>query len=409
MLKIFLFCYGISIALPDIVVAEINNVRFRLDDVIIIVLFIYSIIIFLSNSLHFTRTQIIIIDSVLLFALYCLQSIFIGILRNLPLDFYSFSRMIMCVVIFVTFVIILKEKRFRTFNLGFLVGSVLFLLQFIFRYYDILGNSDIEYYYQIKKVLSFETWNPNNTANTAIMLAFILILTSSSTVRPLRNLSNVLSALLITIPFLVFSRGAVLDILIAGLSFFLLSPKGEKFRILALYFIPITLSLIYYFFIVFINQSNFVVQAFTIDLRTGRGLSRHDIMWKTALDLIVESPILGHGFGQEILLYKEKLGSGMAHNAFLSVWVECGFIGLLIFIFPFLYMIRKFLKFLQRSSHINNYDNRVIICLSFLIGLLILNLSQSASYWYKQQMLIFTMMVIYLGIFEDMISKYWRK
>jgi O-antigen ligase len=50
-----------------------------------------------------------------------------------------------------------------------------------------------------------------------------------------------------------------------------------------------------------------------------------------AWQAIQTQPVVGHGFGQE-LPYLTLIGSeGRAHDAYLAVWIELGFAGLLIF------------------------------------------------------------------------------
>jgi hypothetical protein len=112
--------------------------------------------------------------------------------------------------------------------------------------------------------------------------------------------------------------------------------------------------------------------------------------------LIAKSPLIGHGFGQEIRLFKEEYGRGMSQNAFLSVLVEGGLLGLLLFTWPLAYLGRS----LWKSAHGRFYDTRAVLCLGFLLAMLALSTTQSALYWHKSQTLILTLILVYIGINE---------
>ena len=106
-----------------------------------------------------------------------------------------------------------------------------------------------------------------------------------------------------------------------------------------------------------IREGRLLRSAVRINLSTGEGLSDHHKMWRRALDLIARSPLIGHGFGQEIRLYKAEFGSGMAHNAFLSVCVEGGLMGLLLFTWPLSYLGHR----LWKLAHGRFYDTRAVL------------------------------------------------
>jgi O-antigen ligase len=79
--------------------------------------------------------------------------------------------------------------------------------------------------------------------------------------------------------------------------------------------------------------------------------------WASALELVNKSPIIGYGTGDEILMlkstyfekeyyisYKEGFN---AHNQYLSYIIKNGFIGLIIFLFSFIYFL--FLSIKQKD------------------------------------------------------------
>src|ERR1019366_4553327 len=65
-----------------------------------------------------------------------------------------------------------------------------------------------------------------------------------------------------------------------------------------------------------------------VDLATGEGLSDRFDRWNEAIRAIQAAPLLGQGFGQEWIYLSNQGSEGVAHNAYLSVWIELGIGGL---------------------------------------------------------------------------------
>jgi O-antigen ligase len=98
------------------------------------------------------------------------------------------------------------------------------------------------------------------------------------------------------------------------------------------------------------------------------------IRWEAAIDIIKESPIIGHGSGSEIELLKEKyfekklynsyLHELNAHNQYLSFLINFGLIGLIVYLLTLAWGVREAIK------------NKDVMLLSFMILVIIVSLSE---------------------------------
>lgn len=129
---------------------------------------------------------------------------------------------------------------------------------------------------------------------------------------------------------------------------------------------------------------------------TGQGFGARYEYWSMALELIGESPIIGHGFGQELILFERVRGEGMCHNAFLSVGIEGGLLGLLLFILPLVTIIRYFWRRFRNRRH----HDIAVVCLAFMAALIIMSMTQSVLYWYKSHTIALALIISVIG-FED--------
>lgn len=389
--NILLFSYGASIGLPDIAIGFYNT-RLRIDDGIMMILFFCVLINGLYHPYRFTKTQLKFLKLATLFAVSCLLSSCVTLILDLSFDYYSLFRMLGCMLILVTLSTILKSPRLLVWlGWGLLLGGSILMLQILLTWHSKAAQiSLLEYFFRLKNALSFKTWNPNTSASYAIMFAFIVALISYEMSGIKKGIFWVAAGAFSLIPLFTFSRAAVAGIGTAWLTFILLAHGNRPAKaVIVMLFIGMFIFLAIY-------EGELIRSAVRINLSTGEGLSDHHINWRRALNLIARSPLIGHGFGQEIRLYKAEFGGGMAHNAFLSVCVEGGLMGLLLFIWPLGHLGCCLWKF----SHGRFYDTRAVLCFGFLLGILVLSITQSALYWHKSQMIIMSLMVVYLGKVE---------
>jgi O-antigen ligase len=110
-------------------------------------------------------------------------------------------------------------------------------------------------------------------------------------------------------------------------------------------------------------------------------------LWKAGLRAFAESPIIGYGTGGFVRAITPQLGTGsqVAHNSFISVLVEEGLIGLILYLLMFLAAYRAVRRFplLERRfglvlmgtlvvamSPLTWEDRKSVwVCLAILVGL----------------------------------------
>ena len=372
---ILLFIYGISIGLPDMAIGFYNT-RLRIDDCVMMIMFLCVFINGLYHPYRLTRSQLKFLKLVAFFVVFCLLSSCVTLLLDFPFDPYSLLRMLGCMIILVTLSIILRSSRLLVWlGWGLLLGGGILMLQILFAWYSKTDHiALLMYSFRLKTALSFKTWNPNTSASYAIMLAFSAAFISYQFSGIRKGIFWVAAGVFSLIPLLTFSRAAIGAIGIAWLTFVLLAHRNRLEKVWI-----VTILCIGIFMCFQIREGRLLRSAVHINLSTGEGLSEHHIMWYRALDLIARSPLIGHGFGQEVRVYKAEFGKGMAHNAFLSVCVEGGLLGLLLFTWPLLYLGRRLWKF----AHGIFYETRAVLCFGFLLGILVLSITHSALYWHN--------------------------
>jgi O-antigen ligase len=80
--------------------------------------------------------------------------------------------------------------------------------------------------------------------------------------------------------------------------------------------------------------------AATLNVATGEGFSDRFSRWDMAIRAIRTKPLTGHGFGQELSNLTQVGSEGVAHDDYLTVWLELGLGGLLLFVMTIFQFIR---------------------------------------------------------------------
>ena len=106
-------------------------------------------------------------------------------------------------------------------------------------------------------------------------------------------------------------------------------------------------------------------------------VSNRGVIWKAALQLYTESPVLGIGTGSFLSAVGTVLGYRIpAHNAFLLVLVEMGIIGFLLFTVNFLVVLRPLLR-------LRGPEKMFYLCLwlALVVSMLPSNVEDSQYVW----------------------------
>lgn len=373
MLVFFIFMYGVSFGFPDLAL-DFSGTRIRLDDLFLVLIFLSFLLqrrIIYLNQFHYT-----FLLKLSYFGLFCLLSLIFCYFLKLPFNSYAFFRMLGCLLIIYTVPFILKDSFYKeTLLRGLVIGGAIFLTQVLWKWQSImlLGSQlFIKDFYMVKSGVSFETWNPNAVANFAFFFTVSFLLLKKAGTYTKNYLFWLLACFFSLVPFLIFSRGASLCIIVSWALWFLISRKHMLFK-------SIIISVITLVFLILLSKFSFLLNsASRINISTGEGFAGRYELWSFSLNTIRNHLFLGLGFGQEAFLFEKVFGSGMSHNSFLSVLIELGVFGLLLFINPLIYLLRNLQRRFKQLR-----DEKSLIAYSFFIGFLIFNLSQSELYWYK--------------------------
>lgn len=101
------------------------------------------------------------------------------------------------------------------------------------------------------------------------------------------------------------------------------------------------------------------------------GLSGRDWVWQLAISAIYQSPIVGRGTGASEMFFVSSF-----HNAYLEVWYNTGFLGLLFYVLSQLYFFYKAI-----SMAFGNYSMEIraagMLALGYMIGFVAINFFES--------------------------------
>ena len=195
-------------------------------------------------------------------------------------------------------------------------------------------------------------------------------------------------------PALVFVRGTSLSI-VGGFILFLCMARRWKW---VLVFATACLCVILY---LHTQDPQLLQDATTVNVSTGEGFSHRFDRWGMAFQAIRNEPITGHGFGQE-LTYLTLIGSeGRAHDAYLTVWIELGIVGLFLFLVP-IYQFFRAGFVLHRNPQ---FRLQGALILSLTATLCLDSLGLSTLYWEKLPTIALSLALALIGMCERNGSK----
>jgi O-antigen ligase len=383
-----LFLYAFSLGFPDFAYPLGTTINIRLDDVLI-VLFLARIILWAPAPLSRRQRSIFAWQGIFLAA--CLLSMAVEIAQGTPPGGYDAARMVGCaVIILVLPLLVQSERRLRFFLAGLVCGGVALVIQV---HQHLGGNSsnDFANFQQLKSAATFGTWNPNTIGQAALLLVFAAglgeIIFSKTAMN--RIFWPCLAAGFALVPALVFVRGTSISIA-AGFLLFLCMMRRWKW---VLVFAGVCLSAILY---LHSRDPQLMKDATSVNLKTGEGFSHRFDRWGMAFQAIQKDPLIGQGFGQE-LNYLTLIGSeGRAHNTYLTVWLELGLGGLLLFFAAVFQFIRAGI-FLYRNPQ---FQSEGALILALLFAMCLDSLGLATLYWEKLPTIALSLAIAVIGMCE---------
>lgn len=383
-----LFLYALALGFPDVAFPLGGTINIRLDDVLIL-LFLARTILWTPAPL--TSGQRKIFTGQVLFLAACLMSIAVETAQGAFPQGFETAKMAGCaVIVFVLPRLVQSQRRLRFFLAGLMCAGVALVIQ-VFLHLGTNSPNDFANFRQIKSAAAFATWNPNTIGQAAVLLVFAAGLGGIifAKTRASRILWPSLAVGFALLPALVFVRGTSLSIA-AGFLLFLCMARRWGWVLL---FAAVCLSGILYLRSL---DRPLVEGATTVNLATGEGFSDRFERWDMAVRAIQTEPILGQGFGQE-LNYLNLIGSeGRAHNAYLTVWIELGLGGLLLFLAAIFQFARAGL-FLYGDRRFQ-MQGALILALTFALGLD--SLALPTLYWEKLPTIALSLAVAIVGLCE---------
>lgn len=383
-----LFLYGLALGFPDLAYPVGSTVNLRLEDALI-VLFLARAFLWVPAKPSRSPRRILVWQAI--FLAVCLLSIAVESARGIPPSGYDAARLAGCAVILAVIpAVVNSERRLRFLVVGLVCGGVALAIQV----HQHVGESSlhgISNFEQLKSAAAFDTWNPNTIGQAALLLVFAAGLggTALSKTLAAKILSAGLALGFALLPALVYVRGTTISIA-AGFFLFLCLLRRWKWVLL---FAAACLAVLLY---LRSSQRSFLQDAASINLATGEGLSHRLDRWQLTFQGIRKNPLLGQGFGQE-LDYLTLLGSeGRAHNTYLTVWLELGSGGLLLFLAVLVQFGRAAFS-LYRNLRFQS-QGALILALTFALSLDSLGLE--TLYWEKLPTIAMALAVAVLGVCE---------
>ncbi len=383
-----LFLYALALGFPDFAYPIGTTINIRAEDVLIVLLLARTV---LWTPAPLSRGERNIFTWQAIFLAACLLSIAVETAQGNPPEGYDAAKMAGCAaILFVLPRLVQSESRLRFFVAGLMCGGVALVIQ-VHQHLGESSSNHITNFQQMKSAATFDTWNPNTMGQAGVLLVFGAGLGGMIFSKTLANriLWPCLAMGFALLPVLVFVRGTSLSIA-AGFILFLFLVHRWKW---VLVFAAVCLCAILY---LHSRDPQLMEDATTVNVTTGEGFSHRFDRWDMAFRAIEKEPFLGQGFGQE-WNYLSLIGSeGRAHDAYLTVWLELGFGGVLLFLAGIFQFVRGGL-FLYGNPRFQP-QGALILALAF--SLCLDSLALNTLYWEKLPTIALSLAVAVVGMCE---------
>jgi O-antigen ligase len=383
-----LFLYAFSLGFPDFAYPLGTTINLRLDD-LLIVLFLARTILWAPAALSRRQKNILVWQTIFLGA--CLLSIAVETAQGTPPSGYDAARMAGCaVIVLVLPLLVQSESRLRFFVAGLMCAGVALVIQ-VRQHLGESPSNDFANFEQLKSAATFGTWNPNTIGQAALVLVFAAglggIIFSKTPANKI--LWPCLATGFALVPALVFVRGTSISIASGFLLFLCLMRRWKWFLVFA----AVCLSAILF---LHSRDPQLMEDATTVNLTTGEGFSHRFDRWDMVFLAIQKAPLIGQGFGQE-LNYLTLIGSeGRAHNTYLTVWLELGLGGLLLFLGAVFQFVRAG-SFLYGTPRFQSVGALV---LALMIAMCLDSFGLETLYWEKLPTIALSLAIAVVGICE---------
>lgn len=381
--------YGFALGFPDCATPLGATINVRLDDLFLLAFLARMV---LWSPAPLSRGQAGIFRWLWIFLAACGVSAVLETALGVPPDPYDAARMAGCAVIFFVLPRILdSKKRLRFFVSGLALAGIALVIQ-VRQHVEASGGAGASAnFQQLKSAATFDTWNPNTVGQAAILLVLGAglgwILFSGAPAKKI--LWPCLAAGFALLPAFVFVRGSAISIAAAVALFLCLLRRWKS---LLLFAALSSLAVL----VLYARDRQFLEGAATVNVSTGEGLSSRLNRWGMAVQGIQDKPWLGHGFGQELCYLTQIGGEGVAHNDYLTVWLELGVGGLLLFLGTIFQFIRGGWRLYRHSR----YQQQGALVLAATLALFLDSMGLPTLYWEKLPTITLSLGVALIGLCE---------
>lgn len=233
----------------------------------------------------------------------------------------------------------------------------------------------IIYFLRIQHITTDETNNQMGLAYTlvpGVLVGYSVFRNRCCYNRKIKLLSllTILSSIWIIL-FKTVTRGAILAVII-GVFFIYYVGTNPNNRKRVIFCFMIIIPLIVYFVVIALSSietsSIGAINKLMIMAEAGDASNGRFDLWKSAITIISENPLFGHGVGY----FEKNNASAYPHQFFLQILSEFGFIGSIIILIPLFYKFRCLLKVRVTQS-------AILFSIYFVYSLVMLTFSN--SYW----------------------------
>jgi O-antigen ligase len=304
---------------------------------------------------------------------------------------YNAAKMAGCTAIVVVISrVVQSEKRLRFFVGGLMCAGIALAIQ-VRQHLDANLSRESLNFQQLKNAATFTTWNPNTIGDAAILLAFAaglgwIIYSGTLASRILWPSLGVGFAL---VPAFLFVRGSSLSIAAAFTMFLCLLRRWKSL----LLFAAVCLCTVLYLYS--LDRERFEGAA-TLNVATGEGFSERFNRWDMAVRAIQAKPLIGHGFGQELPYLTQIGGEGVAHNDYMTAWLELGLGGLLLFVV----MLFQFVRAGWLLYGTPRFQRHGALILAVTFALCLDSLALPTLYWEKLSTIALSLAAAMVGLCE---------
>ncbi len=268
--------------------------------------------------------------SILLWALYCVISLFWTSLNNYTYEYIT-TYVLMSILLIVTTLELWDLDTINIYRKAYLLGSFLMAITTVF-----FGGGS---YSDRETIVIFgKECDPNQVAaNILPGIVFFLDIALDKKKNEMLNLCGYAGAIFcIYSVFLTGSRGGFVALAVSIIAVLIIAKRNNRLLVIHIIF-TILIGLIGFSYL--FRQQEWRVLDFGHYTSTYANGSGRTVIWKALLKSFDHKWILGHGVGSSISYFQDIYGRLVAvHNTFLLVLYEVGFLGFGIYISSYLYM-----------------------------------------------------------------------